>query len=42
MHSPYDYPEVGSKGFTVGGGQVAYIGVDVRRTSRYTKHILKQ
>ncbi len=35
VHSPYDFPEVGGRGFTISGGKVAYIGVDARHTSRY-------
>ena len=35
VHSPYDFPEVGSKGFSLGAGKVAYIGVDARHTSRF-------
>lgn len=32
MHSPLDSFEVRGKGFALGGGKVAYIGVDARHT----------
>ena len=34
MHSPYDFPEVGGKGFAIGNGNVAYIGVGATFTGR--------
>ena len=32
VHSPYDFPEVSGKGFAVGSGNVAYIGIDASYT----------
>ena len=34
VHSPYDFPEVGGKGFAIGNGNVAYIGVGATFTGR--------
>jgi len=32
VHSPFTFPEPDAKGFTVDAGNVAYIGVDARKT----------
>ncbi len=35
VHSPYDFPEVGGKGFAIAEGTESFIGVTAQRTERF-------